>query len=117
MLLTQYYVETAWSHDSPRQFTKEYFMEALKRLKLDKLVSDDELELYSNFTLSEFIKVSEEFLHSDSLHYNHCSKSLFNISWIISNINSLLRESILKDVNFFSWSIIETSRSCGGLLW
>ena len=55
MLLTQYYVETAWSHDSPRQFTKEYFMEALKRLKLDKLVSDDELELYSNFTLQNLI--------------------------------------------------------------
>lgn len=48
MLLTQYYVETAWSHDAPRQFTKEYLMEAFKRLKLDKLVTDDELELYGN---------------------------------------------------------------------
>jgi hypothetical protein len=57
------------------------------------------LELsFGNLSSSEFIEIEEKFFNSHSLHYNLSSKSILNIGWAITNVNSLFHESIVDDI-------------------
>ena len=57
------------------------------------------LELsFGNLSSSEFIEIEEKFFNSDSLHDDLSSKSILDIGWAITNVNSLFHESIVDDI-------------------
>ena len=55
MILTQWFIQEAWTHDTPRAFTKEYLTTQFGKLGILNSVTDDELELYSNTILRNLI--------------------------------------------------------------
>ena len=53
-------------------------------------------------TLSELVKVAEEFLDTDALHYNSSLESVLNVGGIVRNINVSLSEAVVDNVKAFS---------------
>lgn len=60
---------------------------------------EDGLELGAcHTTLSQPVKVAEEFLDSDALHDYSSLEPVFNVGWIITNINVSLSEAVVDNV-------------------
>lgn len=67
--------------------------------------------MLGNLSLPEFIKVGEELFDSDTLHDNESLHSLFNVTWVVVCLNSLLLESVMDDVEVLCF-VSEESVSC-----
>ena len=53
-------------------------------------------------TLSQLVKVAEEFLDTDALHDNSSFEPVFNVGRIVGNINVSLSEAVVDNVKAFS---------------
>ena len=57
----------------------------------------------SDSAFSQFIKVLEELLNSDSFHDYSGPDPILNVFWIVRDIHALLLESIVDNINFICW--------------
>jgi len=64
-----------------------------------------------NFSSSQLVEIVEEFFDSNSLHDDVMLKSLFNIIWVICDLNSLLEISVIDDIKVLGF-VFEIGRSC-----
>lgn len=59
MLLTEWFTKQCWSHDSPRKFTRTHLLGVFERLGVDRLIRDDEIEMYSNSIIYNLIHAKD----------------------------------------------------------
>ena len=77
-------------------------------------LTQDGFELRAGHTaLSQLIKVTEEFLDTDSLHDDGSLKAILDIRWVVRNIDVSLGESVAHNIN----SIRRISEESAHLLW
>jgi len=55
MLLTNWFTSECWNHSEPRKFAAEYLLEIFTRLKIEKLIRNDEIDMYANSIIYNLI--------------------------------------------------------------
>jgi hypothetical protein len=60
MFLTQWFTEKAWSHENPRTFTREYLKQQFSNQEIIDLITDGELDMYSNSILYNLVYAKNE---------------------------------------------------------
>ena len=66
-----------------------------------------------NAALPQLIKVSEEFLNTDTFHYDGGFKTIFDISGVIRDVDMCLSETVIDHIN----RVCGVSEECANLLW
>lgn len=59
MLLTQWFTKECWNHDSPRKFTRTHLLGMFERLGVDRLIRDDEIDMFSNSIIYNLIHAKD----------------------------------------------------------
>ena len=78
MLLTEWFITTCWEHEDPRQFAQEHLMELFTRLKIDKLIKNDEIEMYANAVIYALIFAKDK-LAADTRKAYYITNLLFSL--------------------------------------
>lgn len=60
MLLTEWFTKTAWMHENPRSFTREFLTEQFTQQGLIDQITDGELDMYSNSILYNLIYAKDK---------------------------------------------------------
>jgi hypothetical protein len=71
----------------------------------------------SDSALSQFIKITEEFLNTNSLHYNECLKTLLYVRRVVCNVDGWLQIAVLKHIDVLSGTSEEVASSKIGCIW
>ena len=61
----------------------------------------------SHFSFPKLIEVSKELLNSYSSHNNGGLESLFNIIWVVGNVDGLGREPVFNHIQILGGTCIE----------